>query len=101
MTEKRATIEFTVDEIDEFLWNEVGYRIVEDKSTGTDRWHEHFDFTVERLEDGTFWYAGYQTGATEYQDLDRYQRWHVNGAQDKVKFVQVFAKEKTIIVYEL
>ena len=96
----RATIEFTVDEIEEFLQEEVGYRIVQDESTGTDRWHEHFDFVVERLEDGTFWYAGYQRGATEYQDLDRYERWHVSKAADKVRFQQVFAKEKTIIVYE-
>lgn len=100
MTEKRATIEFTVDEIEEFLEEEIGYKIVEDVSTGTDRWNELFDFTVERLEDGTFWYAGYRRGATEYQDLDRYQRWYVYNAADKVTFKQVFAKEKTIIVYE-
>jgi hypothetical protein len=97
---ERQKIHFTVDEIDEFLWKEVGYKIVQDESTGTDRWHEHFDFTVERLEDGTFWYAGYQTGATEYQDLNRYERWHVDGPEDKVTFQQVFAKPKTIIVYE-
>jgi hypothetical protein len=96
----RATIEFTVDEIEEFLEGEVGYRIVQDESTGTDRWHEHFDFTVERLEDGTFWYAGYQRGATEYQDLNRYERWHVDKAADRVTFQQVFAKQKTITVYE-
>ena len=97
---KRATIEFTVDEIEEFLEYEVGYRVVEDKSTGTDRWHELFDFTVERLEDGTFWYAPYRRGATEHQELDRYERWYVYKTTDKVKFYQVFAKQKTITIYE-
>lgn len=93
-------IGFTVDEIEEFLEGEVGYKVVRDESTGTDRWHEHFDFVVERLEDGTFWYASYQVGATEYQDLDRYQRWHVDDKDDKVTFKQVYAKVKAVVFYE-
>lgn len=102
----RASIEFTVDEIEEFLECEVGYRVVCDEQVDSRRWHSVHWYVVERVEDATFWGATYERGLTEGQHLDRYERWDIHTYDQakrdvaKVKFRQVFPKTQTITVYE-
>jgi hypothetical protein len=103
---ERPKIYFTVDEIEEFLEDEVGYKIVQDEQFDSGRWDSHHWFVVERLEDGTFWGANYTQGLTEGQHRDRYERWGINSwgndtrDTEKVEFRQVFAKTVTSTVYE-
>lgn len=102
----RETISFTVHEIEEFLEGEVGYKIVQDEQFDSGRWESHHWFVVERLEDNTFWGAGYSRGLTENQHRDRYERWGIHGYKDRdvqeVVFRQVFPKTTTVTttVYE-
>lgn len=103
---QRETISFTVDEIEEFLECEVGYKIVYDEQFDTGRWESHHWFVVERLEDATFWRASYTQGLTENQHRDRYEQWGIHSYKDrdteKVEFRQVFPKTTTVTttVYE-
>lgn len=102
---KRATIAFTVDEIEEFLEGEVGYKVVFNEQTGSGRWRSVHRLVVERLEDGTFWAATYQLGLTEMQHLDRYERWGIDTYDraerdtEKITFTQVFANTVSVTVY--
>lgn len=102
----RETISFTVDEIEEFLEGEVGYKIVQDEQFDSGRWESHHWFVVERLEDATFWGSSYTQGLTENQHRDRYERWGINtwGSEErdteKVVFRQVFPNTVTTTVYE-
>lgn len=103
---ERETIYFTVDQIEEFLEGEVGYKVVEDEQVDSLRWHSVHSYVVERLEDGTFWAATYQLGLTEGQHLDRYERWGISSRDknsrdaEKVTFTRVFPKTRMITVYE-
>ena len=103
---KRATIEFTVDEIEEFLENEIGYKVVCDRQIDSRRWHSIHWYVVERLEDETFWGATYERGLTESQHLDRYECWGIHTYDrakrdaEKVSFTQVFPKTVTKTIYE-
>ena len=81
---------FGPDEIEEFLENEIGYKVVCDRQIDSRRWHSIHWYVVERLEDETFWGATYERGLTESQHLDRYECWGIH-TYDRAKRGQLHA----------
>jgi hypothetical protein len=66
---------------------------VYDRIVGHGRWSVHHERVFKH--DGRFYLTTYSTGATENQDESPYK---YDG--DEIECVEVFPREKTIIVYE-
>lgn len=93
-------IYFSVDEIDEFIYGGVGYRVVEDTMLDHTRWSIVHRIVICREEDNTFWASHYEEGATEKQDYGPLERWGVSDrTTTAVAFRRVFPAERLITVY--
>lgn len=72
MNERYVTREFPRKDIEELLWggDVPGYEIVVDANLdGTSRWAKQMH-TIFR-HDGSLWRIDWETGATEYQEVDQ------------------------------
>lgn len=75
-------------------WKEEGVeKVVENELIDTSRWSNIHRLTLQV--GGKFYQADYSVGATEGQDESPFE-----DDGDEVEFKEVFAREKTITVYE-
>ncbi len=72
--------------------DDENFEVVSDEITGKRRWADEHEVIIKRLSDGKFFKDCYSTGSTE----NCYERpWEY----DDPTFSEVFAVEKTIVVY--
>lgn len=70
------------------------FDIVVNKITDTSRWAIHHRLVIYRKTDQRYFETHYRTGATEYQEESPFEY------EDEVTLREVFAVEKTVIVFE-
>ncbi len=82
-------MKFSADELEEFLYG--GPDTLEDEIVDTRRWYVTHRMVFRK--DGKFYATFYNVGATEQQEIDRWE-------DDPVECEEVFPVEKVVIVYE-
>ncbi len=92
MTRETFTITDKQHARDIIFGDDEEFNVIEDKIINKARWNVHHRVIVKRS-DGKFFAARYSCAATEYQDERPFE-------YDDADFVEVFEREKTIIVYE-
>lgn len=94
MAQEREKLQLTKEEAQAIVWEDTSeYEIISDEVVGTRRWSADHEIIIKRLSDGKFFADGYSVGLTEMQDESPYE-------YSDPDFTEVFAVEKTIIVYE-
>lgn len=94
MAQEREKLVLTKEEAQAIVWEDTSdYEIISDEVVDTRRWSADHEIIIKRLSDGKFFADGYSVGLTEMQDESPYE-------YSDPDFTEVFAVEKTIIVYK-
>lgn len=91
----RQKISFSEEELDEFVYGGIGFKIILDEMIEKRRWSVNHEMIICREEDDTYWRGQYSEGATEYQEYGFREQWG-----ERATFKQVFPKQKVVTIYE-
>ncbi len=88
----KMTRMFDEEEGQMIVWGEhEGFKTIREDISWQNRWSTYYDLIVQEKSTGNFYKYVIEKGSTEYQDVP---------SPDEYEFVQVWPKEKTVIVYE-